>query len=185
MKSRILPITSSAAMAEEGEFAGKFVPIVMVDIRDHPDVQEVIRVHGHLDSGDCGIEWGVRVGGHGESTVLLHLEFLRPIALRIAVAFDLDPFAPIVDNILHAGAMYLQHGLSGDSYLSTQDAPRLLIEIPDVGFARHWEWMYRRAVVKVMRANGAPPKVAKTAAPEYIGKVRSLLWTQMPPVADR
>lgn len=182
VNARILPVTEASAIAGVGVAGGHLIPVVMADLTDEPDIAELLRVHRHVDSGDCASQW---ILSPGARHVILQLEFLRPVEVTFALAFDLSTSAPIVDAIVNHHAMYFVHGVKGDRYLTTENRDKVLINIPDMGFAPYWERLFFDRAVSDLRKRGMPRKQARAAAPELIERLRSLVNLQMPPAHPR
>ncbi|WP_221630540.1 hypothetical protein [Humibacillus xanthopallidus] len=162
-------VVADGAIGKQGTAAGRLVPVVMVDMSDHPDVAELVRVHQYLGPGDCHSQWA-----QGRDGLLLRLRFERPIELTIAPTFALPEKAGLVDQVLSARAIYLQHGVAGDRMSTTMHHPRLLIELPPTGFEEQWEGIFFTALVKVFRDGGLKRSEAKAAARDMIVRWREL-----------
>lgn len=165
----LMPITGDAAMAMHGVVGGRLVPLIMVDTMTRADVAELLRIHKDLGPGDCKTRWGTRA----RDTVVLVLSFERPIELSFAIPFDIHHFG-LVDQILTARALYLQHGKPGNRLVATMDYPRVLIEVPPSGFEERWEQLLRNALTRDFRSKGLSRKAARSAAVEFITEWREL-----------
>jgi len=149
------------------------MPVVMVDTSDRPDIDELIRVHRFTPPGDCSSRWATALDG-GESVFLI-LKFARPLEADLTIEFNLERHSGLVDNILRARGLYLLHGLDDDTFTTTTENQRILVELPPTGFERTWEGVFRRHVAKIARREGASSSQARRAAADFIADWRALM----------
>jgi hypothetical protein len=108
-------------------------------------------------------------------TVMLILSFIRPVQMKVIVAFDLRcNHGFLVEQILFTNGVYIQAGASGDRLKNTMDRPRIVIEIPDTGFRRRWDRLFHQHTVKMLRERGLDRKQAKSATPQVIAQLREI-----------
>lgn len=165
-------VVGDAAIATGSVSEGRLVPLLIIDVADRPEIAELILAHDGLQPGDVDFQWGQRKRGDG--TILLVLEFQRPVVLTMVVGFPIPAQSVLVDLILHARAFYLQAGQPGDRFLTTQDRPRLFIEAPHVGFEGVWDSLLLEQVTKDLRQRGMSRSDAKLAAAGYMTQLRRL-----------
>ena len=176
-KSTVLLPTDAAGLAGAGIAGGRVVPVVLADLRDHPEIAEAIRVHEHVDHGDCVSQWATPAIPTGN--VLLSLKFARPVPTSFVVQFDLARYALTVDAIIQARAMYLAHGLEGDAAMS-DDLDPILLQIPETGFAPVWERMFHGWVRAGLKRKGVTAKEARRLAPTRVAAHREAMGLQLP-----
>ena len=168
----IVPIIHQGAIA--GPVAdGRFIPVLVLDETRRPELNELIRVHRHLNPGDVASTWtGLR--GNADILVLL-LEFSAPIELQLAVQFSIEEQGILIDSIVRTNAVYVQTGRPGEDHLRT-DAPRILLEIPDTGFVAVWEPLLLKRMISVIRRDsGLSKRKARDAAASFLAQKRSIL----------
>jgi hypothetical protein len=165
--SIVMPVVADGGLAIKGQVGGRLVPVVMVDMTGRPDVAELVRIHEHLGMGDCFSQWA-----QAGNRLMLRLQFERPIELAIGLTFELPQQAGLVDQILSARAVYLQHGVEGDSMSTTMDNPRLVIELPPTGFEEEWERLFPSSLTRAFRAQGLKRAAAKEAARDMVERWR-------------
>ncbi len=170
-------VVADGAMAAVGAVGGRLVPVVMIDTSARAEVAELIRLHEYLGTGDCSSQWG----SNGPNNVLLYLEFQRPVVVDVVLRFDMPSKALLVDQTLFARAMYLQHGVAGDSMKTTWNNPRVLIELPPTGFEEDWESMYPRQLQRTFRDHGMARGPAKAAAARQVRELRRLRELRLSP----
>lgn len=175
----VLPIISDAGIA--GPVAdGRLVPALIVDTGARPEVAEMIRVHEHLPPGDVASQWASVA--ESDDLVALVLKFERPVALEVTLLFSIERQALVIDSVLNAGALYLQAGQAGDRLSTRLDAPRILIEIPDMGFGPHWDILLRKRMTNVMATRlGVSRRKARPAAEKFIREMRRLRGLRFSP----
>lgn len=150
---------------------GRLIPLVILDTSDRPDVAELIRVHQHLTPGDAACQWGQLEGSKGKMALLL--TFSRPAETILILEFDIVRQGVLVDQILIAKALYVQSGKEGDRFVTTMDAPKILVEVPHTGFEKEWDRIFERRISKEFRGQ-LNRQEAKNAAREFIRSLRAV-----------
>lgn len=165
-----LKVVSDAAIAigEVGE--GRLIPLIIVDATPRPDLKELIRVHQFTPPGDVSSQW-LAIEGEKMRVGLL-LTFSRPSKLTTIIHLDADKQAPVIDQILTAQSLYLQAGAEGDRFITTRDAPKILVEVPAKHFLTPWNEIYHKVVFHRLRKEGFSRQQAKEAARDYINNWR-------------
>ena len=144
-----LPVVGDAAIATHAIGDGRLVPLVIVDASTRPDVVEMIRIHEHFSSGDVKTSWGQR--DVNSNSVMLILEFERPVEQLIVIEFDIVRQGGLVDQVIRSRAIYIQPGVAGDRLMNTMDHRRILIQIPDSGFDERWDELLHAHLAKSFR----------------------------------
>ncbi len=138
-KSEIVPVAGDAGIA--GPTAeGRMVPLVILDTSERPDIDEIIRVHSHISPGDVESSWA-SIPGHPDDIALI-LDFIRPIAARVAISFSIEKQAILIDMALQAKALYLQAGRPGDRLIHDADRPKIIVELQEGEFNKEWEAIF-------------------------------------------
>jgi hypothetical protein len=161
-----IPIVADAAIATERMGDGRLIPLVILDTTNRPDLEEFIRIHAYAGPGDADSQWASLQDSSGR--VALLLTFKKPMEMTAILAFDSAIQGGLVDQIIHSRGLYIQAGREGDRFIKNPDAPKVIIEIPDTGFAEVWDELFFRAVVQRMRQQGLTRREAKQAARSYI-----------------
>ena len=179
-KSLIVSIVGDGAMAGPTVADGRLLPLLIVDTAGRPDIAELIRVHRHLPSGDVVSQWGGKVEGD-DDTVLLSLHFLRPMDLSVALIFSIEKQAMLVEAMLTGGGVYLQAGNGKDRLVTTLDANRMFVELPDGAFGSVWPKLLQdRMTAVTARRLGVSRRKARPAAERLVGEIRRLAAFRMP-----
>lgn len=156
-------IVGDGAIATEGVGEGKLFPVVILDTTIRLDIVEYIRVHMFSGPGDVLVTWGKVLSRN--DMISLTLQFQRPMEFSFSIAFELQKnHAILVEAILRSGGLYVQAGAEGDRVRTTLDKPRVIIEVPDTGFAPHWQRICLSFLTKNARAEGADRRAAKQLA---------------------
>lgn len=170
LEGPLVPIVADAAIATETLGYGRLIPLVILDTSDRPDLEEFIRVHQYSDPGDVISQWATLKDG--SDRIGLVLTFNGPMDLSVILAFDPDRQGGLVDQIIHAKGLYLQAGRPGDRLIKNPNAPKVIANIPDTGFAKVWEDIFFQAAVRRARANGIGRHQAKEVARDFITRWR-------------
>lgn len=165
-----LPVVADAAVAVGAVGEGRLIPLVIVDTTTRSDFEELVRIHQYTPPGDVESQW-LSINGIVEH-LALRLAFKRPSQITVLLNFPISEKAFLVDQILTAKALYIQPGRVGDRLITTQNAPKILAEIPSTGFREAWDEMYYRHVTKEMRKRGLNRQQAKAAASNFIREAR-------------
>ncbi len=167
-----LRIVADAAIATVAIGDGRLIPLVIVDTTARQDIDELVRVHQYLPSGDVSCQWA-QIHGH-KGTISLVLTFIRPAELTAILEFDITNQGGLVDQILTASGLYIQPGREGDRLVSTMNNPRILVEVGDLGFGKQWNEMLRKHIVKKLRADGLSRRESKEAVERFLQEWRKL-----------
>lgn len=166
-------IVGDGAISTAAVGDGRMLPVLILDTQHRLDIIKYIQIHEHCDPGDVNVQWGEMPEYSG--TVMLILSFIRPVQMKVIVAFDLRRnHGFLVEQILFTNGVYIQAGASGDRLKNTMDRPRIVIEIPDTGFRRRWDKLFLQHTIKMLRERGLDRKQAKAAAPQAIAQLREI-----------
>ncbi len=168
-----VPIVSDGAIATIGVADGRLVPLIIIDTASRPDVENLMRVHKHVEIGDVESAW-VRLSMKNESIGLM-LNFLRPSRCIVILQFDLPFRAGLVDWIVRAQGLYLQSGREGDRLKSTIGKERILIEVQTRAFQKEWDRMLLNAKERDFRKLGLSRTEAKRSAQEFVNHWRKMV----------
>lgn len=104
-----------------------------------------------------------------------HPAFLRPSELVAIVEFDLQRnHGVLVEQVLSAKALYIQAGREGDRLKHDLNLPKVILEVPELGFRRIWDKIYSRHATAQMRERGLNRADARRAAKHAIDELREL-----------
>jgi hypothetical protein len=170
---RPVSIVGDGAIAMHGVGEGKMFPVVILDTSDWPEIVEYMRIHQFSGPGDVLTTWGKLATR--KNTVILILKFQRPMEISFAIAFELHKAHSIlVEGVLQSGGLYIQAGVEGDRVRNTLHQPRVIIEVPDTGFALRWEQICLAYLATKARAEGFNRKTAKRLAVEQYAMLKQL-----------
>lgn len=177
-EARPVRIVGDAAVATGSLSEGRLVPVLIVDASDRPDIKELVRVHQDLNPGDVSLWWGQRKKQEG--SVILIVQFERPIELTMVIEFDIESQGSLVDLILRSRAFFLQTGQEGDRFIITQNRPRIIVDVPDMGFEPVWEKLLVKRLTRSFRKEGHSRSNARKAALQFLKEWRRFSSMRMP-----
>lgn len=176
-QGKIVKVVADPVIATAGRVNGKLVPLLILDTTERPDLVELVRVHQKFVEGDVTVQWGALEGRLDH--IALFLRFLRPTERVAIIEFDMPKQGALVDQILTAGAVYLQPGKPGDKLIHDLEVPKVIVEIPDTGFRAYWEKIYLKSVFGQLRRSGLSRTEARKAASDVISRMREIGHFQM------
>jgi hypothetical protein len=168
-----LRIVGDGAIASVGIGDGRLIPLVILDTSERPDLEEFISLHQATPSGAVSAQWAQLVDRRKDVAIILR--FLVPAEVTAIVNFDLDVGQGVlVEQILRARALYVQPGRAGDRLRHDMDKPKVLIEIPDMGFRSYWDGAYMDFARRRARASGLDRNASMRAAKAFVDQMREL-----------
>ncbi len=165
-----VPIIADAAIATSGVGEGRLIPLVIIDTSKHRHVEDLVNAHDNLSPGDAETTWGWQAGS--KDSILLIIDFKKPIETTINLKFNIIHQGGLVDLIMSSKALYLQPGRQGDRLRNTMDNPRILIEIPDTGFKCVWVDKWKKTTFRQLRNHGLSRTEARKGSQELIDQLR-------------
>ena len=170
--SKTVPIVGDAAIATQTLGEGRFIPVLIIDTSDRPDIDDLVKVLKRPRPGDVTSQWGRR--HWHRKTVALILTFERPSQVLVILEFDVTEQGILVDSILTAKALFLQPGRKGDRLSATFDSPRILVEVPARGWKAEWDKLWSKALAKKLKEMGLKRQDAKKGASAAISLMREM-----------
>ncbi|ARQ61134.1 UNVERIFIED_ORG: hypothetical protein GGE64_001207 [Rhizobium etli] len=171
-QGKIVKVVADPVIATAGRVNGKLIPLLILDTTERPDLAELVRVHQNFVEGDVTVQWGALEGRLDH--IALFLRFLRPAERIAIIEFEITKQGALVDQILTAGAVYLQPGKPGDKLLHDLEVPKVIVEIPDTGFRSYWEKIYLKSVFGQLRKSGLTRAEAQKAASDVVSRMREI-----------
>lgn len=176
--TNLLKVLADGMISHPSIAGAFFIPVVIVDAAKLPALAEMVRLHGQFADGDVLSQWATHA--RQSNLVMLMLSFLRPIELQVAIEFDLNERAALVDAIVTAKSFYLQPGKVGDRVSDDITAPKILVEVTQESFPRQWEKIFFRVAMEKAKAGGARRQEAKRVARDWIAILRQFTGRQWP-----
>ncbi len=172
-----LVLVGDGALSIPNVADGRIIPVLILDTSGREDVDEYVRIHQPGLSGDASTQWGRRRFG---SKRFLIVRSLRPVEISMLIELDAERNAQLINFILKAEAFYLQPGKPGDKLSDSVSKPKVLIGVPDTGFAGQWRREYASRIVAKFRRMGLRRSAAKDAAAKHMVTM-GLLEDWVPP----
>ena len=157
---------------------GRLIPLVIVDTSERQDIEEFVRAHAHLPSGDVTGIWAQPVK-HKDYMALV-LKFERPAEVSFSLRFNIARQGGLVDQVVQTRFLYLQPGRPGNRLAVTIDNPRILIAVPDAGFDETWNRLWHKAMAREFVAKGMSRQQAREASADVIREWRRFSEFRMP-----
>lgn len=88
----IATVVNTAALSVVGVANGRTVPVVILQPDEENKIDAVITAHSGISEGNCESQWGCT---YDRNTILLHLEFTEPVAVKIMVLVKKHGLSPI------------------------------------------------------------------------------------------
>ena len=173
-----LKIVGDAGIASAIIGDGRLIPAVILDTTERPDIAEYIRVHRFVAEGDVNSQWGRPETLPGSVVLILRVD--RPVELEILIEFEIVRHGVLVEQVLMSKGIYIQAGKEGDRVKHDVDAPKVIMEIPDMGFRPFWDKLYFKYLTAGMRERGLRRSEAKRAARALIEEFKQFGAVRMP-----
>lgn len=165
----IFKVVADGAILNTQLGEGRLLPVVIIDTRDNAEAKEVIKAHASIVSGDVNLLWSRPL--FSISSVILVLEFLKPIKVKFGVEFDIKSQSILVDSIIKGRGMYLSAGQPTDR-ASDFSKSKILIEVPDLDFDSIWEDILLKNLTRKYKYEGLSTNDSKQAARVHITNMR-------------
>lgn len=165
-EEELFSIVDAGAIATEGHGNGRLIPVLYLNYKDNSAFENFIEIHEHFDSGDVDSTWAK--DSKDKNLLFLRLDFKRPSSFFIIIKFEMDKHAPIIDNIIAAKGAYLQSkNLLGKPVSQTQEAARVIVEIPTELDVIDWNKTRKKIATKRIRKEGFSKKEAVELADKF------------------
>jgi hypothetical protein len=167
LEKKPVPIVWEGGVATHGVGDGRFIPVLIIDTTERPDIDDMVRAHKHLGPGDADSVWS-RPSRLVNNKIQLILSFTKPTRCVLILEFDLARQGGVLDQIIQAEGVYLQPGRSGDRLVTTLNTERVLAEVPSKQFRGEWENIYLKSLTKRFRKGGLSRSQAKRATRDFL-----------------
>jgi len=167
---------------------GRFLPSVMIDIKENVEVAELLKLHENTPPGDTVLQWSLPATIFSKAKcVILNLTFLKPMKMTFGIEFSISERHAVIDGIIHSRGFHLQVGKIGDktSTIFLDESKQkthgcILIEVPNTGFDGKWNELLQNYLKHKYRKMGASRNKASNMANEQIQKMRELWHIRRP-----
>lgn len=171
-------VVSDAVVASKQIGDGRLCPLLVLDTTDRPDIEELIEAHDDFTAGDVKTQWVI--ANRFDREISLYLSFERPMQVVVIIRFDIVTKGILVDQILNTQLLFLQAGREGDRLISSPNAKKIYVEVPESGFREVWDGIYQKQVATYMRDRGFKRAESKRAAAQHIDQLRDFMTRRMP-----
>ncbi|MFT8348559.1 hypothetical protein [Clostridium saccharoperbutylacetonicum] len=163
LKKIHLDIVSDASITSMHVANGKNIPLIILDTKDHQDIEQAMLFHEGIDHGYVSTTWGK---SKNDKIVTLTVGLVSPVTINFVVAFDIQKQSGLIDLIINSQLLYIQPGKPRDRLSNTMNAKRLMIEVPSMHFSDEWNKIFNKVMTKDFRKKGLSKKAAKNAVIE-------------------
>jgi hypothetical protein len=160
-------IVNDAGIANKDLNNGKLVPLLILDTTARPDIDQIIENHDSIDSGYASTSWTKT--RQSDNYISLLLQFSKPVLCTILLEFYIPKYAGLIDSILESQAMYIQAGRKGDRLITTQEAPKVFIQVPKptADFEVLWSELRKKVKLNEYKKMGYSKKESKQLFLEF------------------
>lgn len=144
----IATVVNIAALSSVGVANGRTIPVVILQPDEDHKIDAVINAHSGISGGNCESQWGCT---YDRNTILLHLEFTEPLAVKIIIPLDIIQNGATIDQIIHTQCLFLMTGNPGMKLSQNLHKERILLEVPSREFAEEWGKLYKKKYCKHLR----------------------------------
>ena len=164
------------SIAEEGLLStdsigeGRMIPVLVLDIDGNKDIEDLIKVHDNITSGDATITWIHDF--YNRNFFILKMEFSKPMEIKFGIKFKIDKEYSLIDGILESKGVYLQTGVKGDKISKKMEDPKILVEVPDMGIKVIWNKILLNTMKKKYMKQGYRKREAISISKQHISEMR-------------
>lgn len=166
-------IVGDGLVASSARGEGRFLPVLILDASERPDIDDLIRVHEHLPPGDVLTQWATVPFAKNE-TLILHMNFIRPMTYEFAIGFNPRIHGLLIDAILYSQGVYILTGREGDTVSNSLDRPKIIAEVPRSEFYNTWHKMAPSIIQKRFRQQGLSRRESRAAAEDMLRNIREM-----------
>ncbi len=171
IKHQICKVVGDGAMSHPKIGEARLIPAVIIDPVDNNSIPELLIYHQTTSPGDTKLTWSNLP--FNKRVLVLNLEFIKPMEVSFGIEFDVMRDLNVIDGIIQSRALYLQCGKKGDKF-SDLSAPKILVEVPFLGFDKKWNYMLLDALKRKYRKMNFTKSEASEATKRHIKTMREL-----------
>lgn len=142
----IATVVNTAALSVAGVANGRTVPVIILQPDEENKIDAVINAHSGISEGNCVSQWGCT---NDRNTILLHLEFTEPIAVKIIIPLEIIRNGATIDQIIHTQCLYLMTGNPEMKLSQNLRKERILLEVPSREFTDEWRKLYKKSTASI------------------------------------
>lgn len=166
-------VVGDGGISNETLGEGRFIPSIIIDIREQNSISDLIKMHSSTPPGDAIFQWSREFSIFKAKKLYLNVEFAKPMQLSFGISFDLLKQFAIIDGIIQSKGLYLQTGKAGDK-ISEFKTESILLEVPETGFESQWEEILLDTVKTRYKKLGATKNEIKILSQKHIKSMREM-----------
>jgi hypothetical protein len=173
MEQKFVPLVSSSIVAINGFADGKALPVLFLDLRERPDVIELINNHQYVKDkgGEATAAW-ILDQRKLKGKLKLLFDFKKPTECKLIVEFDIQKNGPTIDMIIRSGGCWIMSSEVGNTIATTQGEKRICVEVKNYDFIEVWEQVYLENMIRHFRKKGYAKKLSSKMAKSFIDEMR-------------
>ena len=168
-----VPIVADGAIATTAVMGRKLIPVLLLDTRTRPDIDNLIKTQKIMNQGEVTRYWG-RNPTKDKGPVTLLLRFTKPTVCTVLLHFDPCTQGGLLDQIIQAEAFYIMGAEPGERLGPNIDRAKILVEVSSCEFRDEWDRIWDDALRQDWRANGLSRNRAKQYSKEFRKEWRKL-----------
>lgn len=169
IKHPVYDVVADGAIASTEIGEGRLIPGVVIFTNGDSTLADLIQFHQSTPPGDVQLQWARKP--FKKNALILNMEFKKPMEFNFGILFHLSEHYSIVDGIIQSRGLYIQNGKMGDKF-SNMEAPKILIEVPDLGFGKKWNSRIVDILYGKYRKKGLSKKDARVATQSHLKSMR-------------
>lgn len=172
--SPIFKIVADGGLSSPHLGEGRLVPLLIIDVLEHCEVTELIKLHETTPPGDTEMNWIKPLSSFFKTkTLILEIEFKKPMEVKFGIEFNIEKQYALIDGVIQSRGAYLQTGKAGDK-VSEFKGSSILIEVPDLKIDDKWNEIVFETVKDRNKKAGATKKDAGNLARQQIKSMREV-----------
>jgi hypothetical protein len=172
-KYLIFKIVADGAISTTAIGEGRLLPFLIIDIEDHTEISDLIKLHITTPPGDTELQWVKTYTFSRLKSFILRIKFLKPMEILFGIEFDTNNQYALIDGIIQSKGFYLQCGKKGDK-ISDIKSESILVEVPSLGIEALWETFFIDVLKSIFRKRGLTKKESVDLAKQQIKSMREI-----------
>ena len=168
-----VPIINDRAMISYGLASSRMIPLLIIDTSMRPDIEDIVRFYNYHGIGDVVVAWAL-TSSCDKNHILFILTMRRPSRCVVILQFNIERQARVLDQIIHAQAVYIQAGRIGDRLKTTINNYRMLVDLSTKQVEGPWEGIFRRVLTNDYRSRGFGLQDSRRISQDFIKAWRHL-----------
>jgi hypothetical protein len=167
----LFKIVANGGLSDPFRGEGRIYPALVLDIRDNFEVKELFKLHKETPPGDTKLIWGRPNTFFKPKTVVLILEFIKPMRISFGIEFDIKTQYALADGVIQQRGVILVSGKRGNKIAELINES-IVVEVPNLDFDQTWNNILQVTLNDKYRKMGASRNDIKGYINEHIKSMR-------------